>query len=140
MLLTLDRGNTTLDVMLHGAGGWRRRLSPTSSVAASLGGAKPTRCIGVTVVHGGLDGAAAELALQQVSLQLVGRDVSCPLPLDYDTTATLGADRWIGALAAHRRFGRAVVIDCGSATTVNLVEAEPAEGGEAASSSPVPSK
>ena len=60
----------------------------------------------------------------EVPVQLAGIDLPCPLPLDYDTPNTLGADRWLAALAAHRRFGRALAIDCGSATTINLVEAD----------------
>jgi type III pantothenate kinase len=122
VLLTLDRGNTTLDAMLHGPLPRRQRLPPDASVLGFCGADRPTRCVGVSVVPGGLDGAGAQLLAAGLSLELACRDLPCPLPLDYETPATLGADRWLGALAAHRRFGRAVVVDCGSATTVNLVE------------------
>jgi type III pantothenate kinase len=122
LLLTLDRGNSTLDAMLHGEGGRRARLDPGAGLAGFLAGRKPLRCVGSSVVPDGLAAAAQELALASVRLELVGRDLQCPLRLDYDTPATLGADRWLGALAAHRRFGRSIVVDCGSATTVNLVD------------------
>ncbi len=127
MLLTLDCGNTSLDAMLHGDTVRRQRLpgrGGAGGLVALLGADRPRVAVGVSVVPDGLIGAERALAALGVRLQLVGRDRHCPLPLDYDTPATLGADRWLGALAAHRQFGRAVVIDCGSATTVNLVEAD----------------
>jgi type III pantothenate kinase len=122
MLLTIDRGNSTLDVMLHGEGGRRARLSPGESLDAFLGAHRPHSAVAVTVVEGGLDGVAADLRRFGINLAIAGVDLPCPLPLDYATPATLGPDRWLSALAAHRRYGRSIVIDCGSATTVNLVE------------------
>ncbi|MGE3172959.1 MAG: type III pantothenate kinase [Planctomycetota bacterium] len=128
-LLTLDRGNSTLDAMLHGDPPLRRRLAAggddhaaAAQLTALLGAIRPARCVAVSVVPGGLDGAERALAGLGVSVLRVGRELRCPLPLDYDTPETLGADRWLGALAAHRSYGRAVVVDCGTATTVNLVE------------------
>lgn len=122
MLLTLDRGNTTLDVMLHGASPRRARLVDDAALTKFLDGSKPSRAIAVTVVPGGLDAALATLRAAKVPVALAGVDLPCPLRLDYETPKTLGPDRWLSALAAHRRFGRSVVVDCGSATTVNLVE------------------
>jgi type III pantothenate kinase len=78
----------------------------------------------VSVVPEALQWVRVELAATVPSMRIAGHDAPCPLHLDYDTPHTLGADRWVGALAAHRRFGRAVVVDCGSATTVNLVDAD----------------
>jgi type III pantothenate kinase len=122
MLLTIDRGNSTLDVMLHGDGGRRARLSPSDSLDAFLGAHRPRAAVAVTVVKGGLDGAVADLRRFGINVAIAGVDLPCPLPLDYATPATLGHDRWLSALAAHRLYGRSIVIDCGSATTVNLVE------------------
>lgn len=124
MLLTLDRGNSTLDVMLHGPLPRRARLAPDAALGAFLAADRPDRCVAASVVPHGIDAVERELRGLGIGVRLVGRDLSCPLPLDYDTPATLGADRWLGALAAHREFGCAVVVDCGSATTVNLVEAD----------------
>jgi type III pantothenate kinase len=126
-LLTVDCGNTTLDCMFHDDGERRRfdgRSPDVSTLTAFLGQRRVRRCVAVTVVHDGLDQLAALLARDSVPLLLVGRDLACPLRLDYDTPETLGPDRWIGALAAWQRHGRAVVVDCGSATTVNLVEGD----------------
>lgn len=124
-LLTLDRGNTTLDVQLHGSPPRRHRFANDAvDLAAFLGGELPRRCIGVSVVPGGLDAAALQLQALGHRLERVGQDLLCPLRLDYRTPETLGADRWLGALAAHRQFGSAIVVDCGSATTVNVVTAD----------------
>ena len=126
-LLTADCGNSTLDCLRHDDGVRFRSdtaARDTEPLAAFLGQRRIRRCVATTVVANGLDGLAALLARAQVPLLLAGRDLPCPLPLDYDTPGTLGADRWIGALAAWKQHGRAVVVDCGSATTVNLVEAD----------------
>ncbi len=122
MLLTIDRGNTTLDVMLHGPRSRRARLSPTEPLDAFLGGESVRGAVAVTVVPGGLDEPLARLRALGVPTAIAGVDLPCPLRLDYATPKTLGPDRWLSALAAHRRHGRCVVVDCGSATTVNLVE------------------
>lgn len=126
-LLTVDCGNSTLDCFDHATGRRLRlavRADPAAALQAFVGASPPGLCIAVTVVADGLDGLAAWLGARAIPLRVAGRDLSCPLPLDYATVATLGPDRWVGALAAHRRYGRSVVVDCGSATTVNVVEAD----------------
>ncbi len=75
-----------------------------------------------SVVPQSLTVVEAALAAGAVRLHLAGRDFGCPLRVDYATPATLGADRWVGAFAAWERHGRSIVVDCGSATTINLVE------------------
>lgn len=126
-LLTVDCGNSTIDCFDH-ASGRRERFDAHRDawprLAAFLAEVRPLRCVAVSVVAVGLDGVVSWLGAHGIPLRLVGRDVACPLPLDYATPETLGPDRWLGALAAHRRFGRAIVVDCGSATTVNLVDAD----------------
>lgn len=127
--LTIDAGNSTLDVMLHAAGsvGVRERLPATQNAnafAAWVATHRPTDAALVSVRVGALDEPLAVLAAAGVRAVVVGRELRCPLPLDYTTPQTLGADRWLGALAAHAEHGRAIVVDCGTATTVNLVEAD----------------
>jgi type III pantothenate kinase len=130
-LLTIDRGHSTLDCRIAGDGASRReRLDatlPEAQLAAAfgrfLGESRPARAAGLTVVPGGLEPVAALLARAGVALQIAGRELRCPLRIDYDDPATLGADRWVGAYAAWRRVGAAVVVDCGTALTVNLVDA-----------------
>lgn len=125
-LLTLDRGNTTLDCMVHEAGGTsrRRRMAPddVQALAAFLaGGDRPVAAVGATVVPGGLDAAAQVLESAGIGLLRAGGDLSCPLHLRYEPDE-LGVDRWVAALAAHEEFGAAVVVDCGTAVTVDLVD------------------
>ena len=78
----------------------------------------------VSVVPDGLLALTAASAARGIPLQVAGRELPCPLRLEYDTPRTLGADRWVGALAAFRRYGRSIVVDCGTATTVNLVDGD----------------
>jgi type III pantothenate kinase len=123
-VLTLDRGNTTLDVMLHGNRQRRQRWAVSDAVdlSAFLADVRPRCAVGVSVVPGGLLDAISQLQAMGLVVRMVGRDVSNPLRSDYETPQTLGPDRWLGALAAYHIFGRAITIDCGSATTVNLIE------------------
>lgn len=126
-LLTIDRGNSTLDLMLHGDPPTRRRLpvrelASFGSVLAALP-RRPSRAVGATVVDGGLQIVAASLAKMGLRLELAGVDLRCPLPTRYGDAKTLGVDRWVTALAAHREHGAAIVIDCGTAITVDAVDA-----------------
>jgi type III pantothenate kinase len=125
-LLTVDCGNSTIDCLWHDDG---RRLRLPADVAAAallavLRERRVARCVAVRVVAGAARLLTEACAGERIPLAWAGQDLPCPLPLAYDTPATLGADRWLGALAAHRRFGRAIVVDCGTATTVNLVDAD----------------
>jgi type III pantothenate kinase len=126
-LLTVDGGNSTLDCLRHDDRA-RLELDASSADLGRLGAflrERPVRrCVAATVVPSSLRALEALLGSLGVPMQLAGRDLECPLRLDYETPQTLGADRWLGALAAHRRHGRAVVVDCGTATTVNLVEGD----------------
>jgi type III pantothenate kinase len=125
LLLTLDRGNSTLDAMLHGEPPRRERLASADprALLAFLGADLPGLCACATVVPGGLDAAAGQLQDLGCRVLRADRDLPCPLALDYETPGSLGADRWIGAFCAHARFGAALVVDCGSATTLSLVDA-----------------
>ena len=126
-LLTIDCGNSTLDLLRHDDRA-RLRLPMASpdlgELASFVRGHVIRLCVAATVVRGGLDAAMRVLAANDIPVRVAGRDLKCPLRLDYETPDTLGVDRWIGAFAAHRLHGRAVVVDCGSATTANLVEAD----------------
>ena len=51
----------------------------------------------------------------------LGRELHTGLALEVKQPGKVGADRLAGALAAHRRFGAAVVVDFGTAVTVNAV-------------------
>ena len=125
-LLTIDGGNSTIGCRLgaHALSVAVDAADAAERIASFAGEHAAEAAIAVTVVErtrAVLEAAAERAGL---SLRLVGRDLECPLPLRYRTPATLGPDRWLGALAAHREHGRAVTVDCGTATTVNLIEAD----------------
>lgn len=125
-LLTIDCGNSTLDCLRHADGA--RLVLPAGAVdrtALRQLVAHPAvrSAYACTVVSDGLRELEPLLAARGAPLRVAGRDFTYPLRLDYLTPATLGADRWVGAYAAFVRHGRAIVVDCGTATTVNLVEA-----------------
>lgn len=126
-LLTIDCGNSTVDCLWHPDGS-RRRFANDGDLARSLAAFVQSipvvRCVGVRGVEASAMVVAATLATSATPLAWAGRDLPCPLRLDYDVPGSLGPDRWLGALAAHRQFGRAIVVDCGTATTVNLVAAD----------------
>ncbi|MBE0643160.1 MAG: type III pantothenate kinase [Bacteroidetes bacterium] len=57
-------------------------------------------------------------------LQAVRPAASSFFPTEYRSMDTLGADRYCGVLAARERYGAPViVVDCGTATTINVVDA-----------------
>ncbi len=58
-----------------------------------------------------------------VAPQFLGRDLPVPLEIKVDEPAKVGADRIAAALAAHRSSGAAVVVDFGTAITVDAVTA-----------------
>lgn len=124
-LLTVDRGNSTFDCLDHDHRVRRRFGVDTAGEAAAVQfvvATKPTVCIAATVVRSGLRPLIDALANEGCPLLEAGVDLTCPLEIDYEPATDLGVDRWLGALAAFRRFGRAIVVDCGSATTVNIVD------------------
>ena len=124
-LLTLDRGNTTLDGMWHGESPWRQRVDPSDRAAVErlLMAHDLDTVAALTVVASGLV-EVEQLLAGRAQLLVAGRDLLCPLPVAYPDPEALGVDRWVGAFAAHRLYGAAVVVDCGTAVTVNLVDGD----------------
>lgn len=126
-LLTVDCGNSTIDCLRHDDGARQSfdlDASDGAPLLAFLRHASIRRVVASSVVRGGLAAVEAALHERSVSLHVAGRDFGYPLRLDYETPDTLGADRWVGAFGAFVQHGRAIVVDCGTATTVNLVEAD----------------
>ena len=124
-LLTVDRGNSTFDCLDHDRSVRCRFGVDAAGEAAAVQfvlAAQPLLCVAATVVRDGLRPIAEALETARCPVLRAGGDLACPLVVDYEPATDLGVDRWLGALAAHRRFGCAIVVDCGSATTVNLVD------------------
>lgn len=123
-LVTVDCGNST--IACRDAAGARWSTQSAAPDFASLSGflrGGATRVLAVSVVSSALTATKRAFADLGCAVEVAGVDRACPLRLAYDTQQTLGADRWVGALAAYRRHGAAVTVDCGTATTVNLVTA-----------------
>lgn len=126
-LLTIDCGNSTIRCRRSDGAVWSTSTSqPEWDGILPFVGQEATRAIAVSVVPSALHAVCKVLSLREpaISVEVAGVQLQCPLQLHYRTVATLGADRWLGAYAAYRRFGAAITIDCGTATTVNVVAAD----------------
>ncbi len=120
-LLTIDCGNSTISCRLPDGALWSTSSEdPDFTGLSSFAARSGLRVVVVSVVPEAL--AAVRAALPKADLAVVDVDLKCPLTLAYDGIATLGGDRWLGAFAAYRRFGGAITIDCGTATTINVVD------------------
>lgn len=123
-LLTVDCGNSTITCHDDVGGVWSTAsTAPDFASLADFVAGERLPVLAVSVVPAALAAARSAFAGLGMQVEVAGVDRACPLQLAYGTPETLGADRWVGALAAHRRHGAAVTVDCGTATTVNLVTA-----------------
>ena len=122
-LLTLDRGHTTLDCSWWTPDGSRRaRFDPAAVDAVrEWCGEVPVRAAGCSVVPDGFAEVSRWLGDSGVPLQCAGDQLPCPLRLTYRDPGQLGPDRWVTAVAAVEMYGTSVVVDCGTAVTVDLV-------------------
>ena len=124
-LLTIDCGNTTIDVHQH-ADGVRRRFdaqgSDVEDLRRHLAASASARCVVASVSNVGFSVLLRARPPDFVPFERAGIELLPPLAIDYDPPSSLGADRWVGALAAFRLHGASLVVDCGSATTFNLVD------------------
>lgn len=126
-IVTIDCGNSTIDCLAQASGARRRvqrGMDATADLRDFLRRASPSRLVVASVVPASLAQVRDVAAGLGVALAVAGDDLPCPLRIAYETPATLGVDRWLGCVAAHRLFGAAIVVDCGTATTVNAVDAD----------------
>ncbi|MCR9247573.1 MAG: type III pantothenate kinase [bacterium] len=126
--LTIDGGNTTVTCRCDGdelvvASNPAARGEALVQLLAFAREQHADRAVAVTVVESVRELLAAATTDLAIPLAFAGEELPCPLGMDYRTPETLGNDRWVGALAAWHEFGPSVTVDCGSATTVNLVAA-----------------
>lgn len=124
-LLTIDCGNTTIDVYQHADGvrSWfDSRGSDVEDLRRLLASSGATRCAVASVSDVGFSMLQRASPPGFVPFERAGVDLLPPLPIDYDPPGSLGVDRWVGAFAAYRSHGCCLVVDCGSATTFNLVD------------------
>ncbi|WP_142809988.1 type III pantothenate kinase [Tepidiphilus olei] len=127
--LLLDLGNTRLKWALLDGDTWREtgacRHEDIATWVAAMRARLPAtiRCFGVNVAH---DRLARELERQLGSIHwLVAQAQSCGVTNGYDEPERLGADRWAALIAAHHLHrGAALVVCCGTATTVDWLDAD----------------
>lgn len=124
-LLTIDCGNTSIACLRHLDGARATLPSHVPQLESLVALWRPAQQVVVaSVVPSTLSAVRQALSSAGASIAVVGEHLPCPLRLNYLTIETLGVDRWLGALAANRRFGAAITVDCGTATTVNFVTAD----------------
>ena len=142
MLLVVDAGNTNVVVAVHDGDDWRgiwriatepQRTSDEYAVwlltllnLVGLKAAQIDRAVIGTVVPAALY-HLRRLCRDYFSTEpLIARsDLDWGFAIRVDNPAEVGADRLLNALAAHRQFiGPLVVIDFGTATTFDVVDAE----------------
>lgn len=124
-LLTVDCGNTTIDVVDHrrGVRQWfESNAAAREPLSELLSAASTCRLVVSSVTDSSLRVLAEAASFASMKLEVAGKSLPCPIHLDYQPANAVGSDRWLGAMAAFRIHGACVVVDCGSATTINCVD------------------
>ncbi len=142
MLLAIDAGNTNVVVAVHDGHQWRGRWRIRTDAARTsdeyavwllalmqMSGLKPiqvTRCVIGTVVPAALYNLRRLCRDWFTTEPLVARAaLDWGFDIRVDTPNDVGADRLLNALAAHTHYkGPLVVIDFGTATTFDVVDAD----------------
>ena len=140
MIIALDVGNSTVTMgqVRHGDVTSSRSV-PTSQVDTVgelereldelLGGdgsslEDVTELVSASVVPA-VTAALATLAQRREARLLIADHTNIPVPIRVDHPAAVGDDRLVNALAAARLYGKpAIVVDLGTATTVDVVAAD----------------
>ncbi|MDQ3856229.1 MAG: type III pantothenate kinase [Chloroflexota bacterium] len=142
MQLAIDVGNTQVVIGLHDGVEWlqrwrvrteRARTSDEwASMLAGLFGLRGLRLADCSDISIGSVVPGAIAALRDMSLAycgaepfVVGPGVKTGVRILTDNPREVGADRVLNALAAHERYGGpAIVVDFGTATTVDVVSVQ----------------
>jgi type III pantothenate kinase len=129
MLLVIDAGNSNIKVALFDGYEFRAHWRLTSSELAQLAKIEPehVEAIVIASVVPALNPELTSIAEDHFKLTPVFVDHTTPtgLKLLYDSPAELGADRIVDAVAAVEKYGApCIVVDFGTATTFNAINAE----------------
>jgi len=130
-ILAIDVGNTLTKIVRVAAG----RFEPVvvvstgedrGGLAAQVGALPPLPAWVCSVVAPALDPTSEALVEGgAVSVTVIGRDVPLPCAVDYGTPDTLGDDRVVAAHAAWRRHRKgAIIVDAGTAMTVDWIDGD----------------
>jgi type III pantothenate kinase len=137
MILDIDVGNTRLKWLLRDLAGQPiRRGFADCSQPLQLGFSEVTEAVSrvrVSSVKGNVNAALAELSLMSWGLQPEFArvvDGAAGLRCGYVNPSLLGIDRWLGVLACWTSINRrAVVVDAGSALTIDVLDGSRHQGG-----------
>lgn len=135
MTLVVDIGNSRIKWALIGPDGMtgiaaadldKTSLTPLAALADAIGGEPIDRVVATNVagaaVAAALSSFAAGCSAELINVRPVksAYGVHCA----YAEPSRLGADRWVGVVAAHRLIeGAAAVIDAGTTVTLDVVDA-----------------
>ncbi|MBQ0754401.1 MAG: type III pantothenate kinase [Gammaproteobacteria bacterium] len=140
MVLYLDVGNTALKwrcyhdgTTMQGGGvhcrDWAEQIE---TLSGALPAAMPDR-----IVIGSVAGRDADALLREEVVAVLKREPEFyyspqswnGLVNSYDEPSRLGVDRWLAVVEAWHRSGAAIIIDCGSAITLDVVGRDGRHGG-----------
>ena len=142
MIIEIDAGNTRLKWRSRAAGGAATAAAVVDSVhelAAALAGSPADDAAQVAAIR--IASVRAPESLAQLAAQClqvfgvqpdIARVVSrcAGVSIQYSDPSRLGVDRWLALLAARARVnGPCLVVDSGTALTVDRLEADGAHGG-----------
>ncbi len=130
MILCLDAGNSRVKWGLHDGGRWRAQGVVAHDGVAHIGDqlpAAPHRVAACNVAGAPVGDAVARLAGRLgIELQwLHASAAAAGVRNGYDRPGQLGADRWAAAIGARGlQAGAVVVVMAGTATTIDLLDAD----------------
>jgi len=129
MILCIDCGNTRLKWGLRDGGDWRASGMLAHGDLALLAGhlrehPSPVRACACNVAGAAM--AAKIEALVPCPVEWVAAQAEqCGVRNSYGDASQLGADRWAALVAARRRHaGACLVVNAGTATTIDLLDAD----------------
>lgn len=132
MLLCIDCGNTRLKWGLHDGRQWRAQGVLMTDEIAQLplllaSQPHPRRAVACNVASD-TAGTAIETAVAQLGLELAwatSHAEQCGVKNGYDDPRQLGPDRWLALVGArHMHRGACLVVNAGTATTVDVLDAQ----------------
>lgn len=131
-IVAVDIGNSTARWGLWNGRGFEHcgswpvaDLGKTSLFAEPPASDRIGMVVASSVVPGSEDALARAIRHQLgLAVRFLGRDLKVPLQIDVEEPDRVGADRLAAAVAAHRSCSAAVVVDFGTAITVDAVTAD----------------
>jgi type III pantothenate kinase len=142
LLLAIDVGNTNTVFALYEErelrGQWRlstRRNRTADEYAAALTQLMSLAGLGRTVVDAAIMTSVVPEAVMPIrwmcadvfatKVRVIGDDITLEIPVRIDNPREVGSDRLVNAVGAHARYpGAVIVVDFGTATNFDIVDAE----------------